>query len=64
MILIEEKVTKLQAEEQLATKRRDELTLQLEWRAKAIDAQSILKHLKDFTQVMALATPREKAHIL
>jgi hypothetical protein len=64
MILIEEKVTKLQAEEQLATKRRDELTLQLEWRPKAINAQTILKHLKGFTQVMAWATPEEKAQIL
>jgi Recombinase zinc beta ribbon domain len=62
--LIEEKVTKLQAEEKLVTKRRDELVLQLESRPKAIDAQIILKQLKDFTQVMALATPEEKAQIL
>jgi hypothetical protein len=62
--LIEEKVSKLQAEEKLVTKRRDELILQLECRPKAIDAQIVLEHLKDFTQVMALATPEEKAQIL
>jgi hypothetical protein len=62
--VIEEKVTKLQAEEKPATKRRDELTLQLECRPKTIDAQIILKHLKNFTPVIALAMPEEKAQIL
>jgi hypothetical protein len=61
---IEEKIGKLQAEEKLVVKRRGELALQLECRPKAIDAQMILEHLKDFTRVMALATPEEKAQML
>jgi hypothetical protein len=44
----------------LVATRRDELALQLEYRPKAIDAQIMLKHLKDFTQNMPLATPKEK----
>ncbi len=64
LALIEEKVRRLQAEAKLLTKRRDELTLQLDCRPKAIDAQILQDRLKDFTQVMALAIPDEKAQIL
>jgi hypothetical protein len=58
--LIEEKIGTLQTEEKHITKRRDELVLQLEYSSKAIDAQVVLDHLKDFTRVMALAMPEEK----
>lgn len=61
LALIEEKMRRLQAEAKLLTKRRDELTLQLDCRPKAIDAQILQDRLKDFTQVMALAEPDEKA---
>jgi hypothetical protein len=64
LALIEEKMRKLQAEAKLLTKRRNERTLQLDCRPKAIDAQILQNRLKDFTQVMALATPDEKAQIL
>jgi site-specific DNA recombinase len=64
LALVEEKVKRLQADAKLLTKRRDELTLQLDCRPRAIDAQILQNRLKDFTQVMALATPDEKAQIL
>jgi hypothetical protein len=64
LALIEEKVKRLQADAKLLTKRRDELTLQLDCRPKAINAQILQSRLKDFTEVMALATPDEKAQIL
>jgi site-specific DNA recombinase len=64
LALIEEKMRKLQAEAKLLTKRRNERTLQLDCRPKTIDAQILQNRLKDFTQVMALATPDEKAQIL
>jgi hypothetical protein len=62
--LIEEKIGKPETEQKPITKRWDELAVQLECRPQAIDAQILLKHLKDFTQVMALAIPDEKAQIL
>ena len=62
--LIEEKIVKLKAEEKLVATRRNDLALQLEYRPKAIDSEIMLKHLKDFTQIMGLANPEEKAQIL
>jgi hypothetical protein len=62
--LIEGRIGKLQAEEERLTTCREELVLQLEYRPKPIDAQVVLEHLKDFTQVMALATSEEKGQIL
>jgi hypothetical protein len=62
--LIEAKIKHLQAEEIRIVKRRDELTLQLQGAPHLVNAQIMLDHLKDFTQLMAQASPEEKAQIL